>query len=160
MSCRASLALVTLKLRSCADGHMSSTAILARALKPCGGMRISTGRSSAKAVRKQFAPSSSHHEPTRNRPVPQSAAQIPIHAPSSSPSSTMEHTNAASGHELSMPVSTIVPLVKTCTISRRTTVSLHVLSFFLRSASCAGVSVCSMHTTRWPLRANCSACIA
>ena len=71
----------------------------------------------------------------------------------------MATQKAASGDASHIAVSTSVPRVSTATFSRFTTVSF-VLVLARRSASCAGVSVCSTTTTLCPARANRSALAA
>mmetsp|Transcript_1254 Transcript_1254/g.5432 ORF Transcript_1254/g.5432 Transcript_1254/m.5432 type:complete len:236 (-) Transcript_1254:1099-1806(-) len=167
-----------------ASGVASLSAGITRAPTPPGAHTISTGLSAASAPRRPPAKASSRHAPRRNLPVAQSAAHTPIQVPPVSSSgwsvpsglgarfsavlsrlvlsstSRMATQYVASGDASVMPVSTSVPRVSTATFSRVTTLSLTDLSLALRSASCAGVSVCSTTTTLCPARARRSALAA
>mmetsp|Transcript_3874 Transcript_3874/g.17081 ORF Transcript_3874/g.17081 Transcript_3874/m.17081 type:complete len:231 (-) Transcript_3874:908-1600(-) len=173
------LADAALNDRIDASGVASLSAGIARSPAPPGAHTISTGLSAASAPRRPPAKASSRHAPRRNLPVAQSAAHTPIQragsssSASSAPSglgarfstglsstSRMATQYVASGDASVMPVSTSVPRVSTATFSRMTTLSFTDLSLALRSASCAGVSVCSTTTTLCPARARRSALAA
>mmetsp|Transcript_11608 Transcript_11608/g.30003 ORF Transcript_11608/g.30003 Transcript_11608/m.30003 type:complete len:327 (+) Transcript_11608:2052-3032(+) len=135
-----------------------------------GGVTTSTGRTALRKVLSLDRIRLSSSWPTSIRPVVTSTADTPTSTTLSPPSSLAPPTRSQTvttmacwGEFLTISASKRVPGESTATFSLFTTVQFFCpccFRFLFRSASCSGVSVCSITTTLWPLLASFSALLA